>query len=290
MDFSAIGQKIRELRKSIGLSQEELARDICTQAQISKIEKGDVYPYANTLYLISQKLGVDVNYFFEIGSTPRIDYVNEVARQLLLTRRNFQYEEMKRIVKTEEKNPLFQQNNKNLQLLLWYKGIYEHALHKNFEKAIDYLREAIAITHTLEKVWSEKEIEILLTLGSVYFEEEMIDEALTTYLKAKDSLKQLIFLSDNTLFVRLSYNISRALTRLERYEESNKYCINAINWCIEKDNLYIFGELHYQIGYNNELMGNKEKALPYYEKSKFIFELQRDEKYLSFIKERLKNW
>ncbi|MBR8644357.1 helix-turn-helix transcriptional regulator [[Brevibacterium] frigoritolerans] len=54
---------MKELRKQIGLSQEELATGICTQAQISKIEKGDVYPYASTLYLISQRLGVDVNYF-----------------------------------------------------------------------------------------------------------------------------------------------------------------------------------------------------------------------------------
>ena len=115
MDFSIIGQRIRELRKSLKLSQEELAEGICTQAQISKIEKGDVYPYANTLYLISQKLGVDVNYFFEIGSTPRIDYVNEVFRQLRLARRSLQFEEMERIIKVEEKNPLFSQNNKHFQ-------------------------------------------------------------------------------------------------------------------------------------------------------------------------------
>ncbi|MED3909921.1 helix-turn-helix transcriptional regulator [Peribacillus simplex] len=39
MDFFAVGQKIKELRKQIGLSQEELASGICTQAQISKIER-----------------------------------------------------------------------------------------------------------------------------------------------------------------------------------------------------------------------------------------------------------
>ena len=117
MDFSVIGQRIRELRKSLKLSQEELAEGICTQAQISKIEKGDVFPYANTLYLISQKLGVDVNYFFEIGSTPRIDYVNEVIAQLKLARRKLQFEELERIISLEEKNPLFTQNGRNFQRL-----------------------------------------------------------------------------------------------------------------------------------------------------------------------------
>ena len=87
----------------MGLSQEELANGICTQAQISKIEKGDVYPYATTLYLISQRLGVDVNYFFDIGTTPRLDYVQEVYKQLTYTRRNSNYEEMAQIVNSKKK-------------------------------------------------------------------------------------------------------------------------------------------------------------------------------------------
>lgn len=290
MDFSAIGQRIRELRKSMKISQEELADGICTQAQISKIEKGDVYPYANTLYLISQKLGVDVNYFFEIGSTPRIDYVNEVARQLMIARRHFLYDDMQRIIKTEENNPLFQQNGKNLQLILWHKGICEHALNKNVEKALELLHEAISITHKLEKVWSEKEIEILISIGSVYFEEEQFEKSLETYLKGSEYLKHLPFLYDNTLLVRLHYNISRVLTRLEKHEKSIDFLNHAINWCLEKDNLYMLGELNYQLGYNYELLGNIEKAKLHMERALIIFELQRDENHVQFIKRKIKRW
>lgn len=287
MDFSAIGQRIRELRKSIGLSQEELARDICTQAQISKIEKGDVYPYANTLYLISQKLGVDVNYFFEIGSTPRLDYVSEVARQLMLARRNFKYQEMERIVKAEQHNPLFIQNTRNRQLILWHKGIYEHVLYGNVEKALELLNEAIDTTHKLDKVWSEKEIEILLTIGVVYFEEENYNEALITYLKAKKYLVQLPFHNDNTLLPRLYYSIARVYTRMLNYNESIVYCKQAIKWCLEKDNLFTLGELHYQISYNYEMLHNYPSAKTYLERAITIFELQQDEKYLVFIKDKL---
>ncbi|MBG9547968.1 tetratricopeptide repeat protein [Cytobacillus firmus] len=290
MNFSAIGQRIRELRKLMNLSQGELAKGICTQAQISKIEKGDVYPYASTLYLISERLGVDVNYFFDIGTTPRLDYVQEVLRQLTLARRNSDYREMEQIVKTEEKNPLFQQNNKNYQVLLWHKGICQYMLHKDSKAAIDILSKAIALTHYTDKVWSEREIEVLLSIGSVYFEEKEYKKSLKTYFEAKEYLHQLPFINDHTLLCRLYYNIARSLTRLEKYNDSIKYCREAVRWCIEKDNLYLLGELHYHIGYNYEIQGKFQKARECMQKSLIIFELQEDEKYVNFINSKIQKW
>lgn len=285
MDFSIIGQRIRELRKSLKLSQEELAEGICTQAQISKIEKGDVFPYANTLYLISQKLGVDVNYFFEIGSTPRIDYVNEVFRQLRLTRRSLQFEEMDRIIKLEEKNPLFTQNNRHLQMILWNKGLCEHALYKNTEGGIKILWEAIELTHTNNKVWTEREIEILIAIGSIYTEEGRTQEASDIFLGALENLQQLVFISDNTILPRLYYNLARVYGMLENYEESNYYCKKGIKHCLSKDNLYPLGELHYQISYNYEKLDRPEEALSYLNKAVIIFELIEDKNYMPMIEE-----
>ena len=286
MDFSAIGQRIRELRKSLKLSQEELAEGICTQAQISKIEKGDVYPYANTLYLISQKLGVDVNYFFEIGSTPRLDYVNEVARQLKLARKNLDYHEMVKIIKTEENNPLFTQNGKNLQLILWHKAICEDALNGDTNKAIELLQTAIDLTHTSDKVWTEREIEFLLSMGTIYFHDDQIEKALEIYKAAKDYLTQLAFISDHTLLPRLNYNIARVYTRQMNYEKSISICKQGIKFCIDKDNLFPIGELHYQISYNYEKLGKITKALPYLNKAIMIFELLELKTYLAFLRER----
>jgi len=285
MDFSIIGQRIRELRKSLKLSQEELAEGICTQAQISKIEKGDVYPYANTLYLISQKLGVDVNYFFEIGSTPRIDYVNEVFRQLRLARRSLQFEEMERIIKVEEKNPLFTQNNKHLQMILWNKGLCEHAVYKNPEGGIKILWEAIELTHTNNKVWTERENEILIAIGSIYSEEGRIEEATDIFLTALENLEQLVFISDNTILPRLYYNLAKVYGKIENYDESNYYCQKGIKHCLSKDNLYPLGELHYQVCFNYEKQNKFEEALSYLNKAVIIFELIDDKNYVTILEE-----
>lgn len=288
MDFSAVGKKIKELRKNIGLSQEELADGICTQAQISKIEKGLVYPYASTLYQISQKLGVDVNYFFDIGTTPRLDYVQEVSRQLTLTRRNLRYDEMMGIVRAEEDNPLFAQNKKNMQLLLWHKGIYQFEVKEDTEGAIKTLRQAIDSTHSTEKIWSERELEILLTIGAICIKSDL-EKALQIFEEAKEHINLLPFIHDYTIKTRLYYNIARVLTRLNKIDESVIHCQDAINWCLEKDTLYLLGELHYHIGYNFELLGKIEKAIKYMEKALIVFELQQDDKYINFISKKIKD-
>ncbi|MHA7138191.1 helix-turn-helix domain-containing protein [Rossellomorea arthrocnemi] len=289
MDFSVVGQKIKELRKNIGLSQEELAEGICTQAQISKIEKGDVFPYASTLFLISRKLGVDVNYFFDIGMTPRLDYVQEVGKQLQIARRNMNYKEMREIVRAEEENPLFFNNNRNLQILQWHKGIYQFELNKNIENAESILRNAIALTHTTDKIWSEREIEILLTIGVMYSEQGHLKEALEIYHEVKSHIVTLPNLADFTLKTRLYYNIARVLTKLMDINESIQYCNEAIDWCVQKDNMYLLGELHYHIGYNYELKGQLEDAQKYMQKALIVFELQADDKFIQYIRRKIEN-
>jgi len=42
-----LGKIIPELRKSLGLTQKQLAESICTQALISRIERGEVMPSAD---------------------------------------------------------------------------------------------------------------------------------------------------------------------------------------------------------------------------------------------------
>ncbi|MFJ7977721.1 helix-turn-helix domain-containing protein [Peribacillus sp. NPDC096379] len=290
MDFLAIGHKIKELRKQMKLSQEELAEGICTQAQISKLEKGDVFPYASTLYLISQKLGVDVNYFFDMGMTPRLDYVNEVINQLRNARRTMNYQEIRDIVVAEENNPLFKQHKRNYQLLLWHKGIYHYELYRDSVKSINILKDAILLTQTSNKVHSEREIEILLSIGVILFEEKQLKKALSTYKDAYQFVNTIPYLVDNTVKIRIYYNTARTLTRLQEYEKSNNFCLDGIEWCIQKSNLYLLGELHYHTGYNYELLGDLTLAEKYMEKAKLIFNLQNDTRFTSFISQKLDNW
>ena len=48
------------------MSQSELCHGICSQSQISKIEKGIIYPSSILLYQLSERLGIDPNYIFAL--------------------------------------------------------------------------------------------------------------------------------------------------------------------------------------------------------------------------------
>jgi transcriptional regulator with XRE-family HTH domain len=283
VDYSVIGKKIKELRSAVGLTQGGLAEDICTQALISRIEKGDIYPSATTLYQISRKLGVDVNYFFEIGMTPRLDYVKEVEKQLQKLRVELKYIEMMEVVRVEEKNPLFYRNHTNLQLLLWHKGIYEFEVKAREKEAFKLLHKALELTAYEKKAMSEREMQILSSLGVFEFNLKNYDKSMHYFNKVKLALKTMEMLNDKSIKTRLLYNMSRLLTRIGKLKESREHCFEAVNWCLEEEHLWGVGELYYQIGYNYELENRLDKTIPYIDKSILIFELRENHKYHSFL-------
>ncbi|MBM7690726.1 transcriptional regulator with XRE-family HTH domain [Peribacillus deserti] len=287
MDFSLIGHKIREVRTHLGLSQKEVCEGICSQAQISKIEKGEVYPSAPTLYQITKRLGLDLNYFFESGLSQRQDYAEEVKKQLAAARRNKNYEDVKEIVKSEMNNPIFTSSKENQQLLLWNKGVYEYSLDRNPELALETLQKALSLSHSNDNVWTEDELAIIMSIGVIYMDEKCIPEAIETFKRAKRYMNNRLNLKDWTLIPRLHFNLSKALTKAELYEKSIACCEEAIEWLIKRDYMYLLGELSYNMGYNYELMKLFEKAIYYYERSLFIFEVQKYLHHIDYIKNRI---
>jgi transcriptional regulator with XRE-family HTH domain len=288
MDFSLIGKKIKELRKTAGITQGELANGICTQALISRIEKGVNDPSADVLYQVSKKLGVDVNHFFEIGSTPRLDYIREVERQLRKLRVKLAYEDILDIIKTEEKNPLFMNDGYNKQLLLWHRGIYAQEVEKDGDKAYAMMKEALMLTYDEKKAMSEREMSISISLGIIEFTRCRYEEALQIFKKVGDSVRLSSHLHDKAIKTRLYYNIARVLTRQARYKESIEHCEKALSWNIEVENLYGFSQLYYHIGYNLELQGFWKEAVLYFEKAEMLFKIQGNQNLVSFINSKKK--
>ena len=54
------------------ISQSELCHGICSQSQISKIEKGMIYPSSILLYQLSERLGIDPNNIFALTQNKKI--------------------------------------------------------------------------------------------------------------------------------------------------------------------------------------------------------------------------
>lgn len=177
---NSIGRIVKDLRKALCITQKELSEEICTQAEISRIENGANMPYADTLYRIAIRLGVDVNYFFEHAHTPRLDYIKDTFSLIRNMVNEDNYEEIERLVKRELKNPLFSPPIYK-QFLLWHKGMVEFYVYHRPKKAIQQLWEAIE-GYQETSGYTETQIEIVITLGNIHSETADFDKAIDIYI------------------------------------------------------------------------------------------------------------
>lgn len=287
MKLIEIGRKISELRTEMDMTQWDLAEGICSQASISLIEQGELDPNATTLYQIAKKLGVDVNYFFHIGSTPRLDYVNEVEKQLREMRVLQKYEDMMRIVKVEEKNPIFYRDHVRLQNLYWHKSIYYFEVKKDYDKAVEQLDGAVALVPAVNRAYTEHEIEMIMTRGAYEYSMGNVEEAIQFYKMVGKVLEESSrILQDKSIKSRYYYNLARAYTKIGKLEESTVLLTKGIEWGIENDELYTMAEFHYQIGYNYERMNDYKQALEFLDQSMALFNLRSENPYKTFLADK----
>jgi transcriptional regulator with XRE-family HTH domain len=80
-----LGARLKELRKSKGLSQDALAEQVGIDAKhLSRLEVGGSYPSLDTLERLAQVLGVELKEFFEFA---HLDEPKELKTALMgLTR------------------------------------------------------------------------------------------------------------------------------------------------------------------------------------------------------------
>lgn len=70
--IKAIGQKIRDLRTSKGISQEDLSNEAeLPLSQIGRIERGENNPTISSLFAIAQALDVDLRVLVDVKITTK---------------------------------------------------------------------------------------------------------------------------------------------------------------------------------------------------------------------------
>lgn len=283
-----IGENIKFLRKNLGISQMQLAEGIVSQAQISNIEKGKIIPLSTTLFQLANKLGIDVNYFYEHGYDLRHDYVNEVKIQIRKSIRKRDYIEVERLILAEWSNPAFKISF-NRQFLLWHLGIIEFYNKRDINKSLSTLQKTLDIEIDLNIFnFKLQQIEIINSIAIIYNEIGQYKKSIKIYEQALNKLDSLIDVRDLKIEIRLCYGIAKSLYKIGECLKSIDFCNRGIRQCINNELLYLLGELYYQSGQNYEKQNNLKKAEEYLLNSKHLFELESKVEFISIIQDRLK--
>ncbi|WP_280769645.1 helix-turn-helix domain-containing protein [Salipaludibacillus daqingensis] len=289
MNDRLIGENIKMLREKAGMSQTELAESICTQAQISRIEKGEVIPLSTTLYNISRKLEIDMNEFFNMANYRRFDYIDTVKSEIRKAIRDKEYEAVYEMVKSEQKNGVFA-SVEHEQFLLWHEGVAIYYLKQDFDRSIELLMKALYRTRQkTNSLYSSTEIEIMNSIGIIFNEKGELELSVQYYEQALEEMHKIQKKMDLTK-IRLYYGLTKSLTSLGRYRESFAYCKKGISLCIYLESFYLLGELHFQAGINCFHLRQFKRSMTHLNKSLLLFDIMDKHDYVEIIKENMNEY
>ncbi|MED3575482.1 helix-turn-helix domain-containing protein [Cytobacillus praedii] len=283
-----IGQAIYDLRIQMNISQSELAKGICSQSFISRIEKGEISPSAELLYSLSKKLGVDINYYFKNNLNPRFDYQLSFCKQVRDYVQKADYEPVRELIKIESKNPYF--NNEEMkQFIIWHQGICAYHIDGDLYGAILYLKKAFNLLGGNKKKLNGCQLEIAISIANIYNEEKCYKEAINYYNLAINRLNEIKGFIDNKILIRALYNYSKLLYRMDRDKEAVENSSTAIQLCLELESNYLLGNLLYQNGLSLEKLGETKNALHKIEDAYSIFRIQNNYPFASHVKRKINN-
>ncbi|MES1054019.1 helix-turn-helix transcriptional regulator [Bacillus thuringiensis] len=288
MEFNDLGITIKELRIKKNISQSELCHGICSQSQISKIEKGMIYPSSILLYQLSERLGIDPNNIFALTQNKRLKYVENVKYVIKDCLKQKQYKELYEIVKKEKNLNNFQTKDEK-QFLIWHEAIAVFEVNGSTKTALTLLNHALKLTLTNSDFLSEREIDIMQTMAIFYAENKEYEKSINIFKRCLTNFNKLDFPRDKEIKLKLMLNLAKCFDFTYQYEEAIKYIDKGIKLAINLHTLYLLGELFYLKGQCLLKMKqhNVEDVIYNWKKALFIFELTEKEYYTKVIPDEL---
>ncbi|WP_324659750.1 helix-turn-helix domain-containing protein [Bacillus cereus] len=288
MEFNDLGITIKELRIKKNISQSELCHGICSQSQISKIEKGMIYPSSILLYQLSERLGIDPNNIFALTQNKRLKYVENVKYVIKDCLKQKQYKELYEIVKKEKNLNNFQTKDEK-QFLMWHEAIAIFMVDKSIKTALDFLNHALKLTLTNSDFLSEREIDIMQSMAIFYAENKEYEKSINILKRCLTNFNKLDFPRDKEIKLKIMLNLAKCLDFTYQHEEAIKYLDKGIKLAINLNTLYLLGELFYLKGQYLLKMKqhNVEDVIYNWKKALFIFELTEKEYYTKTLPDQL---
>ena len=266
LDSVFLGREIRRVRKQIGLSQAELADGICGQSEISKIERGSVFPTMEVLAPISDRLKKPISYWFEAAISDQYSHVEKIKNEVHQLINAHQYVEAYSIASVElEKKYLLGEHNQFFNWVLTLSGFYTKKiwLQNCIHQLEELLREKIFYTDANQTMYIRNSLAIL------YIDAGEIQAAFTEFERI---LSYYNHVNNNRFFIQVMFNYSNALHSEKQFDKSLEIVDRALEFSKETKELGISGNLYFLKGECLiDLNGGKNDIAECFKKAFFFF-------------------
>ncbi|WP_277586083.1 helix-turn-helix domain-containing protein [Psychrobacillus antarcticus] len=286
-----LGLEISKLRAELGISQKELAKDICTQSTISRIEAGEVYPAIDTLLKIALKLQVPVEYFIEMLFHKNVFESEELINDIEFHLKEHNYQKIISIINSN------QIDKENIWLDLYCDYILNTARYYlkiiSPEECIVNLKSILNYSNPTTIQFRFLQIKINNTIANVYGENGESQKCLFYYNKI---LKEHIHknYSDYKIYktlITVLFNKCKILYDLKEFDAALNTANQGIQKSKESSFMFLTGKFLY---YKGQCLEKKAAPIEYikevYQQALFFFEFQELPFYIEAINQNKKQF
>ncbi|MGN1401272.1 MAG: helix-turn-helix domain-containing protein [Bacillus sp. (in: firmicutes)] len=281
MPWSQLGDEIRRVRRKRNLSQIQLAKGICHQSEISRIEAGKSYPSIDILSGISKKLQIPLKYWFEVIFYEDIKNQKKLKLELESLTRKRDFQRVYELTEEELKTPMYHEEFR--QYLLWNQYVATFELGKlTYKQFCRNLNNLLEFSQSGSEIYQDVYILNSLAIASVKHND---------YEKAIEYFQRILsqdYIEENLeIFIKVTYNYSKLLYLRKDFEEAFRLSSNAINVLLQQSSMYLLGHLYYQRAECKEYLNMPVAGiLEDIESAYYIFKLQDLPKYMAIVEDK----
>lgn len=269
LDKQKLGFEIKRWRKMKKMTQSQLAEKICNQSEISRIEAGDFFPSIEILYLISNKLRVPIDIFFNALNHEELEEMKAIQKTVWKLSISKNYEDLLPYVeKLLSKKMGFHPEME--KFLLWQKYIAQYCL-----KKIDWQYCLAEISLLLRKntIGTDRELDlhIKVSTANILAENKSYNKSITLY---KEILKEKLETpAADKIKIKAYYNYGKLLFLKKDFPTALEVTADGIALSSSTNDMSLLGQFFFQKGaIMEELHFPPDKIAVNYKKAAFFFD------------------
>ena len=268
-----LATRLKNNRKELGWSQKELAEGICQQTQISRMEQGKYMPGADLLYKLSEKMGLNMDYFFSGEISKEFLGLSAFKRLSETLLENQDYASLKYAFEGERKQQTSLSFDEKIYLD-WIDAILTYQCEHQLKLAISKIEDILSRI-SIDKVDYLYILNTLLIfLG--YDEdkekfERLYDQVSVALSKIDTSVREQI-----ELYIKIKYNYCYHLWKQEEMDKSRALLLEIIEFCNKYHSSFRLADLYCLLGNVTENL-DISVAKDYYMKAKVLYLIENNE-------------